>query len=148
MKPEKIHPLMSFLFVLLISSLSACSQDGEGQKLFKTYNQDKDGFIDDQEFYQAVADMSYFEMWNTDGDQVLSEDEWSAGLHEFLGGYKVSAVERFGEWDLNGDSQISVEEFREGLFEVVDKDQNREISESEFTSWHNKEGEAGSRARG
>lgn len=65
----------------------------------------------------------------------MSEDEWRAGVNNYLGGYKVSTVEKFGEWDLNGDSQVSEEEFREGLFEVVDKDQNRQISQSEFTSW-------------
>lgn len=42
---------------------------------------------------------------------------------------------KFGQWDLNDDNQLSKEEFSEGLFNVVDKDGNKQISESEFTNW-------------
>ncbi|ARS38060.1 MULTISPECIES: sodium:calcium exchanger [Pontibacter] len=107
---------------------------GEGANLFKVYNEDKNDYLEDGEFYKAVAKIGYFETWNQDGDASLSEEEWRAGISENLGGYKVNQIEELGEWDLNGDSQISEEEFREGLFEAVDKDGNRQISESEFVS--------------
>ena len=145
MTMKKPNLFFSAFVALLIFGMSACSQGGEGKKLYKAFNKDKNDFLDDQEFYNAIAEMGYFEAWNEDNDQSLSEEEWSAGVNEYLGGYKVSTVEKFGEWDLNGDSQISAEEFREGLFEVADKDGNSQISESEFTNLYKEGREQGSR---
>ena len=121
---KKHNSLFNVFLALLIFGISSCSQGGEGKKLFKAFNQDENDYLGDQEFYNTIAEMGYFEAWNEDNDQSLSEDEWSAGVNEYLGGYKVSTVEKLGEWDLNGDSQISAEEFREGLFEVADTDGN------------------------
>jgi Ca2+-binding EF-hand superfamily protein len=143
---KKPNLFFSTFLALFIFGVSACSQGGEGAKLFKGFNKDKNDYLSDLEFYNAIAEMNYFERWNPDNDEALSEDEWSAGVNEYLGSYKVSTVEKFGEWDLSGDSQISVEEFREGLLEVVDKDGNNQISESEFTNWYKEGGEQGSRS--
>lgn len=107
---------------------------GEGAKLFKAFNQDKNDYLEDGEFYRVVAEIGYFETWDQDGDESLSEDEWRAGISEYLGGYSFDQVEEFGEWDLNGDSRISEGEFRESLFEAVDEDRNSQISESEFVN--------------
>lgn len=143
---KKRNLLYSTTLALLIFGVSSCGQSGEGAKLFKAFNKDKNDYLGDEEFYNAIAEMGYFEAWNEDNDQSLSEDEWSAGVNEYLGGYTVSTVEKFGEWDLNGDSQISVEELREGLFEVADKDSNSQISESEFTTLYKEGGQQGSRS--
>ncbi|GAB3833194.1 hypothetical protein [Pontibacter rugosus] len=144
---KELYGLPYWVLISLFGlSMSACNQGGEGKELYKAYNKDKNDFLDDKEFYNAVAEEKYFDRWNQNGDRSLSEDEWSAGVNDYLGGYKVSTVEKFGEWDLNGDSQVSEEEFREGLFEVVDKDQNRQISQSEFTSWTKEGGGQGSRS--
>ncbi|MDX5422198.1 MAG: sodium:calcium exchanger [Hymenobacteraceae bacterium] len=107
---------------------------GEGAKLFKSFNLDKNDYLEDGEFYRAVAEIGYFEAWDQDGDESLSQDEWRASISEYLGGYNFDQVEEFGEWDLNGDNQVSEAEFRESLFEAVDKDRNRQISESEFVN--------------
>ena len=139
MKMKKCNLFFNAFIALFIFGMSACSQGGEGEKLFKAFNKDKNDYLDDQEFYNAVAQMEYFEAWNTDNDQTLSEDEWNAGVNDYLGGYKIFIVGKFGEWDLNGDSQISEEEFREELFEVADKDRNGQINESEFSTFY-KEG--------
>ncbi|WP_026135543.1 EF-hand domain-containing protein [Nafulsella turpanensis] len=143
MKMKKCNLFFNAFLALLIFGMSSCSNGGEGQKLFKAFNQDENDYLSDLEFYNAIAEMGYFEAWNEDNDQSLSEDEWSAGVNEYLGGYTVSTVEKFGEWDLNGDNQISVEEFREGLFEVVDTDNNSQISESEFVKLYKEGGQQG-----
>ena len=140
---KKYNLFFSAFLALLVFGISSCSQGGEGKKLFKAFNQDENDFLSDPEFYNAIAEMGYFEAWNEDNDQFLSEDEWSAGVNEYLGGYTVSTVEKFGEWDLNGDNQISAEEFREGLFEVVDTDDNSQISESEFVKLYKEGGQQG-----
>lgn len=141
---KKYNIFFSAFLALLVFGTSSCSQGGEGKKLFKAFNQDENDFLNDTEFYNAIAEMGYFEAWNEDNDQPLSEDEWSAGVNEYLGGYTVSTVEKFGEWDLNGDNLISVEEFREGFFEVVDTDDNSQISESEFVKLYKEGGQQGS----
>ncbi|GAB3833199.1 sodium:calcium exchanger [Pontibacter rugosus] len=107
---------------------------GEGANFFKVFNEDKNNYLEDGEFYRAVGDIGYFKAWDQEGDASLSEDEWRAGISEYLGGYKIDQIEEFGEWDLNGDSQISEDEFREGLFEAADQDRNNQISESEFVN--------------
>lgn len=142
---KKRNLIFNAFLALLIFGISSRSQGGEGEKLFKAFNQDENDYLSDQEFHNALAEMGYFEAWNEDNDQSLSEDEWSAGVNEYLGGYQVSTVEKFGEWDLNGDNKISVEEFREGLFEVVDTDDNSQISESEFTKFYKEGGQQGSK---
>jgi Ca2+-binding EF-hand superfamily protein len=141
---KKCKLFYSTILALLILGISSCSQDGEGAKLFKAFNKDENNYLDDGEFYYAIAEMDYFEKWDQDNDQSLSEDEWNAGVNDYLGGYKIFIVGKFGEWDLNGDSQISEEEFQEGLFEVADKDRNGQISESEFTTFYKEGGQQGS----
>lgn len=136
----KLHSLsFCVLMGLLGLAFSSCNDGGEGAKLFKAFNQDKNNYLEDTEFYEAVANMDYFETWNQNGDEFLSEEEWRAGTSEYLGGYKINQVEEFGEWDLNGDNQVSEDEFRESLFEVADKDRNMQVSEKEFVDLY-KEG--------
>ena len=125
--------LIIYVGVILFGVLQIFSgRSGAGANHFKTFNQDGNEYLEDQEFFMAVDKIGYFKNWDQDNDQYINENEWKAGISEYLGGYKVRQVEEFGEWDLNGDSKISAEEFREGLFELTDKDQNRQISEKEF----------------
>ncbi|PRY03657.1 hypothetical protein CLV24_1395 [Pontibacter ummariensis] len=129
--------LFRAFIIFLALGLPACGNEGEGAKLFKTYNQDENDYLEEREFYVALEEMNYFTAWNKDDDAYLSEDEWSAAVDEYLGGYQIATVEQFGEWDLDGDNMISQDEFRDNLFEVVDKDDNVQISESEFVELYN-----------
>ncbi|WP_017730749.1 hypothetical protein [Nafulsella turpanensis] len=127
--------LLVYVAVVLFGVLQVFGgTSGEGTKLFKAFNRDGNDYLEDVELYRAVNEIGYFEAWNQDEDLYLNEDEWRAGVSEFLGGYQFEQVEEFGEWDLDGDGQVSEPEFREGLFEAVDKNGNNQISESEFVA--------------
>jgi hypothetical protein len=144
----KRHNLIIYTLILfLIFSFSSCNKGGPAKKQFKAFNTDKNKILDDQEFFKAVADSSYFENWQQDNNQTLSEDEWSTGINEYLGGYKISTVGKFGTWDLDGDKQLSKGEFMEGLFAVVDEDNNHQISETEYITW-SKEGRGKGKSSG
>lgn len=133
------------ILTILIFGLFSCGQDGEGAKLYKAFNKDQNNYLNDEEFFNAIAELDYFKKWNRDDNRSLSEEEWYKGINDFLGGYQISAVEEFGEWDLNGNKEISMEEFSEGLFEVADTDLNSQISKKEFTALYK---EGGKKSKG
>lgn len=120
------------ILTILIFGLLSCGQDGEGAKLYKAFNKNQNNYLNDEEFFSAIAELDYFRKWDQNGNGTLSEEEWYKGVNDFLGGYQISAVEEFGEWDLDGNNEVSIEEFNEGLFEVADKDFNSQITEKEF----------------
>ncbi|WP_089320220.1 EF-hand domain-containing protein [Pontibacter ummariensis] len=132
--------VLVYVGVMLLGVLQVLGgSSGEGAKLFKAFNQDQNDYLEEREFYRAIARMDFFGAWNHNHDQSLSEDEWRAGISEYLGGYKLDQVEEFRAWDLNGNGQIAEEEFRQGLLSAIDIDSNGQISESEFVNLY-KEG--------
>ena len=140
---KKIKLICNAFLALLIFGSVSCSNEGEAAKLFKTLNEDENDFLVDAEFNKALAEMAYFEAWDENNDTALTEKEWEDGVSAYLGGYQISAVNRFGEWDLNGDNRLTEEEFREELFEVVDEDDNNQISETEFVDFYGEGGHEG-----
>lgn len=138
---KKFKLVCNAFIALLILGFTSCSNEGEGEKLFKTLNEDENDFLVDAEFNRALAEMAYFETWDENNDTALTKNEWEDGVTAYLGGYQISTVKRFENWDLNGDNKLTEEEFREELFEVVDKDDNNQISESEFLDFYSERGQ-------
>ncbi|MGR3494206.1 hypothetical protein [Citreimonas sp.] len=67
---------------------------------YADYDTDGSGYIDRTEFGSAW-DSDYYTEWDSDGDSLISEDEYTTGLYDTV--------------DLNDDTVITVEE--EGWFE-------------------------------
>ena len=86
------------------------------------WDTDDDGLLDENEFRQ----IGYYEIWNTDRRDELTEEELETGF--------VNAL-LFEEWDVNGDGLIGEGEFRfadEAWFETWDADDDGTLDEHEF----------------
>ncbi|MFZ3585298.1 hypothetical protein ACOI1H_24710 [Loktanella sp. DJP18] len=143
--------------------LSEWDEDGDGALvsdefaggLFERFDEDNSGTLTVGEwdsgidsFYGEAAVDASFENWNTDGDEVLSEEEFmaqfmEAGLFEnyaIAGGTEVE----IGAWDADGDSMLSEDEFFEGwgstwgdsgsAFNTWDGDADGLLSEDEYNT--------------
>ena len=73
----------------------------------------------------AFAQTSFSE-WDEDGDGVLAQEEWDAGLAE-------SGV--FDSWDADDDGVVSAVEYEDGLFNWFDDDDDGALTVSEWDEW-------------
>ena len=98
---------------------------------------------------------SAFLDWDTNNNQVLSREEWSAGMRQAglfdeldqnQSGYieENEYNERLGEynqdepvWDLDGDGVLDREETDEGLYNAYDEDRSGGIEEDEYGNFDN-----------
>lgn len=94
------------------------------------WDTDGDGMLAEPEFSQGFLDAALFEGWDTDGDLAIGHSELSNGL--------------YAAWDANDDGELSVDEW-DGAVDLWfgevdvnlnvanwDADGNRVIAESEF----------------
>ena len=63
------------------------------------------------------------ENWDTDGDGVITQDEWNTGLTE---------MGLFSDWDADGDGSLTSDEFAGGLFDRFDEDGDGALTVSEW----------------
>jgi len=78
-----------------------------GDEIFTFWDTDRDGNIDEAEFYMGVHDL-----WDVDGDDALTLSEYDEGWSDWFGApYYVT----FTELDTNADEFLSADEFRTGL---------------------------------
>lgn len=61
--------------------------------------------------------------WDSDGDGILSENEFGTGFDE---------TESFGNWDEDSDGVLSEDEFNTGVFSVYDEDESGDWNEAEY----------------
>lgn len=64
-----------------------------------------------------------FTEWDADGDAVLTQEEWTAGLGE-------SGI--FDNWDADGDGIITAVEYEDGLFDWFDDDEDGALTVAEW----------------
>ncbi len=91
----------------------------------------------DDDFYHST-----YNMWDTNRDQWLSEDEWKDGLDS---SYKNYVKDDFKTIDKNGDGRLDFNEYHNSLvnsdyYSKYDKDRNKslddnEVSDMVFDSW-------------
>ncbi|QSE97468.1 EF-hand domain-containing protein [Fulvivirga lutea] len=142
----------------LIATLLATSQLFAQDMTFDDWDTDDDGLIERFEFTQKFVD-NYFKMWDpsetegileedffkssyagldTDGDQMLSDEEWLIGYNYFYEDYITTAEVNFV--DVNNDGRITYEEYHDVLYDLdyftdVDVDEDNYISEYELADY-------------
>lgn len=73
--------------------------------------------------------------WDTDGDGVVTEQEWAVGVEPVLG-----EPGSWSDWDADGDSELDVNEVAEsleiqGTYDLIDSDQDRIIDDEEIADF-------------
>lgn len=148
------------LSALLFSSLSVSpilAHAGETQTQTRTYSYDsnKDGFIQPEEFTTYLYTRS-----DRDGDGYMGDEEWKINTSQWYRPYKdvnyntytywdqdkdnrldsnevKTLIEKTGlysKWDTNTDGKISNDEFERGTFDAYDDNGDGAISIDEWKS--------------
>ena len=143
-----------------------CDKDGD-KKISKTefsdrYSSDDDNLrteskdmqYDENKFYE-----SSYELWDTDNDNRLSEDEWRTGYESSYGDYveddftsydanqnkylereeyqsSLSESDYYSNTDKNKDQSLDNKEYSTVVFECADKNRDSYLDEDEFKDYH------------
>lgn len=121
---------------------------------YDDWNQNYDSYLDDEDVY-----VSSFRAWDTDEDDILSQDEWIVALQNYFGNYVVSEYDYvdtdndynisydeyyevidetgyYKDWDLDEDDFISEKELAEGIFTRWDTNNDSFIDKEEYDAFH------------
>src|SRR5699024_7789843 len=113
------------LIALVSIALPAAAQNCE----YEEWDSNNDTYLDSEEINTAFYDVDYYDEWDDDDNDTLSETEWEMGVDEHLGAYDSG---QYTNWDTNGDDKISENEFHEGLFNLIDDDNDNRIGEDDW----------------
>ena len=107
----------------LILAVSACSPNR-----FETLDYNSDQYLGEDE----VA-TGFFSEWDTNDDDMLSENEWGVGVNEF----GVWDNNEFGVWDDDASGFLDENEFgagfgESGVFDEWDLDDNNRLGVNEY----------------
>lgn len=79
------------------------SQDfGVKNQAWATWDENKDGNLNDAEFHKGITSLNYFKDWDKNQNKSVYFDELAAGI--------------FNLWDLNKDNLLSREEYQEKFY--------------------------------
>jgi hypothetical protein len=70
------------------------------------WDTDGDGELDAHEFYVVN-----YRIWDTDNDSRISQEEWEAGMENYIVVDRQSEMAMFPDWDVNQDDSLDVNEF-------------------------------------
>jgi hypothetical protein len=134
------------------STFARVDRNGDGKLGFEAFHSglsehyyfrqglDLDG---DSIVLQVELATALFELWDTDDDRRVSQDEWAGGMAIWFPDRVDSA--RFEDWDTDQDDSLDVIELGEGgassgAFDAYDTDQDgttsaREVSRYLFDRW-------------
>ena len=76
------------------------------------------------EWAPGFHDAGWFEAWDTDRDNRLSEGEWRAGLGDRFGTYDAYRWGPYPDWDTDRSGYLSDAEFGRGMFDHYDTNGN------------------------
>lgn len=105
---------------------------------FALWRTDQDAFArwvgDDGMNREIFADRIYV-AWDTDGDGVVTEQEWVVGVEPVL-----EQPGSWSDWDPDGDSELDLNEVAEaletqGTYDLIDRDQDRIIDDEEIADF-------------
>ncbi|MFA7275755.1 MAG: hypothetical protein WC043_03020 [Pseudobdellovibrionaceae bacterium] len=156
----KTHVKNTLLMALLLTSTSgyihtAFAQDSETKTHIYSYDSNKDGYIQPDEFTSYLYTRS-----DLNGDGYLGDEEWTLTTSQLYRPYKNVDVNKYtywdqdkdnrldnnevktliektglySKWDTNTDGKISNDEFEKGTFTAYDDDGNGELSLKEWKS--------------
>lgn len=118
--------LFTAVLGLIFIASPATAQDCE----FDNWDVNNDSYLDEDEFFDAYDEVGYYDTWDDDDNDSLSETEWEVAADEHLSAYDFGA---FSDWDTNGDGTVSENEFQEGLFELIDQNSDGQIGEDDWS---------------
>lgn len=125
---------------------------------FQDHDLDRDGSLRRDEFaawipeagvyaswvYEAEGDLNVdgvsrrmVTVWDEDGNSLLTEAEWSAGVGSWFGPDDHGA---YPDWDADGDGGLNLDEVsaaldRRGLYGRIDLDGDASIDDEELANW-------------
>lgn len=70
------------------------------------WDTDGDGMLDDHEFYVVN-----YRIWDTDNDARISEEEWDAGMGNYIAVDREAEMAMFNDWDTDQNDALDVNEF-------------------------------------
>lgn len=103
-----------------IAQAQDCTWDG--------WDTSADGMLDTAEFRTGFDNEQWFNEWDDDGDELLSEEEFDLGTS----GWGMARDGMWTAWDANQDDFIDDDEFAEGLFDVWDEDDDVMLACNEY----------------
>lgn len=118
--------------------LGQSQQPQQGQQpdalilLITEWDTDQSGDISQEEWNRGMAQEGTFDDLDTNGDQMLSQEEFDAGFGD--------AGHDYDEWDSNQDRQLSLEETNEGLYGSYDENRDNTLDDQEFSRFEEDKG--------
>lgn len=142
----------------MILAFSACNDRGKSEFAYEDWDTDQNEIIDNNEFDNVFTNSPYFDNWNQNGDDYISEEEfyegylmmmdadqdselgpseWDEAFNAYFGGLDYDKDTAFKDWDVNQDGTLTKEEIRSALeetdyFDKWDHNNNNRIDENEF----------------
>lgn len=112
----------------LLALITACTQADPD---FLRLDADESNTVDREEYVQDFYKQGYFNLWDRNGDGMISQSEWQSGLESYYQSYAYQDTE-FNDWNLNGDDFIDEEELANGVFTIYDANGDGEIEKVEY----------------
>lgn len=91
-----------------------------------------EGALGYDEFAAGLHQSGIYDLWDTDDDDFLSEDEWRSGLGDRFGVDDFDRWGMYGDWDENGSGNLSEAEFGSGVFDAYDLNDDSILGDDEF----------------
>jgi len=85
-----------------------------GMPSFNGHDSNGDGKLTRDEFYGSVSDIGIYSDWDTSGDGLIDENEWTTIGWDY--GYNT--------WDLNRDGWLNSGEFYDGTYNTFDANED------------------------
>jgi hypothetical protein len=128
---------------LMMSTVAAVFAFGTAyaQDVLVLIDEDSDGQITVQEWEASRADTTaVFGEWDTDADNILSRDEYEAGVEMQDDADTFGAWDDYyTEWDEDQDGMLTQDEYDAGLFDTFDTDDDELWTEEETKAWEEDE---------
>lgn len=131
MKIVKQFTLYRFSFLFLVLAMLSCSEGGQEESAYASWDADESGELDEEEVYSVWSTTKYYDEWDTNRDAFIDEHEWNNARQRYLGTYEGI----FGDWDPDADGRLAEEEFRSRVFEFYDADKSGTINAEEYDTW-------------
>jgi hypothetical protein len=96
------------------------------------FDANDDMFVDQNEFGTGFDGGGIFGDWDTDRDEMLSEDEWNVGFGD---DYDENRFGGYTDWDADQSGMLDQNEFNEGVFGGYDEDDDDLWGESEYGAY-------------
>ncbi len=105
--------------------------DFTSENYFENLDTNNDNLLDKQEFSASL-----FDTWDTNNDGILRDNEWNAAVNDY--GFKDNSTWAWSSWDANSDTKLTKAEFNAGvgntdMFESWDKNNDKMLDEKEYS---------------